>query len=323
MAILRSLMDDNRSLMKRRRKKNIWTGRKFITPAGSGPSRKESQVGTRPKRKKLNMSRQVNSTEQVIRSPPSSLKGRLDAFEAPALRKICDDYISNEFQPFRALISLMSPYKLCRAARSARQRVRNAPIALRAATRHVWLYEEAASRILKLAKFDQVFVSIEKSEIVPRGSNMSKAKILVVDDEPNNQRILTYAQQSRVRKRCHGRWNSPRSTGSRSNHPRPCHPLMSHAGHGWNNSFEGTSIHAAICEPPRHHPHRQRDDDERIRRRAWHSNLSPKNPPAQNGAGAVSTCSVMNRSKNSCNPSLPQPALYSCSAEIVNAGSYI
>ena len=46
------------------------------------------------------MSLEINSTEQVIKIAAITLKGRLDAFEAPALRKICDDYISNEFSHF-------------------------------------------------------------------------------------------------------------------------------------------------------------------------------------------------------------------------------
>lgn len=113
------------------------------------------------------MSLEINSTEQVIKIAAITLKGRLDAFEAPALRKICDDYISNEFSHF--VFDLTDVAMLDSAGLAVlvsvlkRARLKNGDVRL------VWPREEAASRILKLTKFDQVFVSIEKSEIVPRG----------------------------------------------------------------------------------------------------------------------------------------------------------
>ncbi len=43
------------------------------------------------------MSLEINSTEQVIKIAAITLKGRLDAFEAPALRKMCDIYIADKY----------------------------------------------------------------------------------------------------------------------------------------------------------------------------------------------------------------------------------
>ncbi len=113
------------------------------------------------------MSLEINSTEQVIKIAAITLKGRLDAFEAPALRRTCDNYIANEFTHF--VFDLTDVAMLDSAGLAVlvsvlkRTRLKNGDVRL------VWPREEAASRILKLTKFDQVFTSIEKSEIVPRG----------------------------------------------------------------------------------------------------------------------------------------------------------
>lgn len=113
------------------------------------------------------MSLEINPTEQIIKIAAISLKGRLDAFEAPALRKTCDEYIANGFDHFVfdltdvAMIDSAGLAVLVSVLKRARQK--NGDVRL------VWPREEAASRILKLTKFDQVFVSIERSEIVPKG----------------------------------------------------------------------------------------------------------------------------------------------------------
>jgi len=46
------------------------------------------------------MSLEVDTSEQIIKIVTINLHGRLDAFEAPALRKQCDDYLTNEFIHF-------------------------------------------------------------------------------------------------------------------------------------------------------------------------------------------------------------------------------
>ncbi|MFN8400263.1 MAG: STAS domain-containing protein [Anaerolineales bacterium] len=113
------------------------------------------------------MSLEINSAEQIIKIAALTLKGRLDAFEAPILRKACDEYIANDFTHF--VFDLTDVAMLDSAGLAVlvsvlkRARLKNGDVRL------VWPREEAASRILKLTKFDQVFVSIEKSEIVPRG----------------------------------------------------------------------------------------------------------------------------------------------------------
>lgn len=113
------------------------------------------------------MSLEINTVEQVIKIATISLKGRLDAFEAPSLRKTCDTYIANEFNHF--VFDLTDVAMLDSAGLAVlvsvlkRTRLKNGDVRL------VWPREEAASRILKLTKFDQVFVSIDKSEIIPRG----------------------------------------------------------------------------------------------------------------------------------------------------------
>ena len=113
------------------------------------------------------MSLEINSTEQVIKIAAITLKGRLDAFEAPALRKMCDIYMADQYTHF--VFDLTDVSMLDSAGLAVlvsvlkRTRMKNGDVRL------VWPREEAASRILKLTKFDQVFVSIDKSEIIPRG----------------------------------------------------------------------------------------------------------------------------------------------------------
>jgi len=113
------------------------------------------------------MSLEIDAAEQTIKIAVITLKGRLDAFEAPALRKTCDAHLENEFIHF--VFDLTDVSMLDSAGLAAlvsvlkRARMKNGDVRL------VWPREEAASRILKLTKFDQVFASIERSEIVPRG----------------------------------------------------------------------------------------------------------------------------------------------------------
>ena len=113
------------------------------------------------------MSLEINTNEQVIKIATIALKGRLDAFEAPNLRKMVDEYLVKGFSHFvfdltdvevldsAGLAVLVSTLK--------KSRMRDGDIRL------VWPKAEVASRILKLTKFDQVFVSIDRSEIVPKG----------------------------------------------------------------------------------------------------------------------------------------------------------
>ena len=113
------------------------------------------------------MSLEINTSEQLIKIATLTLNGRLDAFEAPTLRKLCDEYIANAYTHFVfdltevAMLDSAGLAVLVSVLRRARMKDGD--------VRLVWPRAEAASRILKLTKFDQVFVSIEKMEIVPKG----------------------------------------------------------------------------------------------------------------------------------------------------------
>lgn len=113
------------------------------------------------------MSLQVNTKEFTIKVVSIELAGRLDAFEVPRLRKVCDDLIAGgsshlvfdltyvDMIDSAGLAVLVSALK--------RTRILNGDVRL------IWPDNPAAARILKLTKFDQVFTSIEPSQIIPRG----------------------------------------------------------------------------------------------------------------------------------------------------------
>ena len=113
------------------------------------------------------MSLEITTNEQMIKIVTIALRGRLDAFEAPELRKKCDEYFENDFTHFVFDLSevtmLDSAGLAVLVSALKRSRLKDGDIRL------VWPIADAASRILKLTKFDRVFVSIEKSEIVPKG----------------------------------------------------------------------------------------------------------------------------------------------------------
>ncbi len=113
------------------------------------------------------MSLEITTSEQVIKIATITLNGRLDAFEAPALRKRIDEYLAAEFSHFvfdLAEVAVLDSAGLAVLVSALkRSRLKNGDIRL------VWPRAEVASRILKLTKFDQVFISIDRSEIVPKG----------------------------------------------------------------------------------------------------------------------------------------------------------
>jgi anti-sigma B factor antagonist len=117
--------------------------------------------------KEANMSLEIDTHEQVIKIALFSLRGRLDAFEAPSLRKRCEEYLADGYTHFvfdLAHVTMLDSAGLAVLVSVLRRtRLANGDVRL------VWPQADAASRILKLTKFDQVFVSIEQSEIVPKG----------------------------------------------------------------------------------------------------------------------------------------------------------
>ncbi len=112
------------------------------------------------------MSLQIFPTEHIIKIVSIVLSGRLDAFDAPALRKICDEFID---AGVIHLVFNLTDVKMIDSAGLAvlvsalkRTRIGGGDVRL------VWPREEAAARILKLTKFDQVFTSIDPSQIIPK-----------------------------------------------------------------------------------------------------------------------------------------------------------
>lgn len=110
---------------------------------------------------------EIKTVEYAIQIIVIAVKGRLDAFEAPGLRKQCEAYLEKGIAHFvfdlSELISLDSAglAVLVSVLKHARQAEGD--------VRLIWPKAEAASRILKLTKFDSVFASIDSSQIVPKG----------------------------------------------------------------------------------------------------------------------------------------------------------
>lgn len=112
------------------------------------------------------MALQIFPTEHIIRIVSIVLSGRLDAFDAPALRKVCDEFIE---AGVIHLVFNLTDVKMIDSAGLAvlisalkRTRLNGGDVRL------IWPHEDAAARILKLTKFDQVFTSIDPSQILPK-----------------------------------------------------------------------------------------------------------------------------------------------------------
>ena len=113
------------------------------------------------------MTLEITPTEHNIKIIVLALNGRLDAFEAPILRKLCDDHLAHGINHFvfdLTEVSMLDSAGLAVLVSALKHsRLANGDVRL------IWPRAEAAARILKLTKFDQVFQSIEPSQIVPRG----------------------------------------------------------------------------------------------------------------------------------------------------------
>ena len=113
------------------------------------------------------MTLEVSLVEYVIRIVAITLQGRLDAFEAPSLRQKCDLLFNEGVIHF---VFDLSDVTMVDSAGLAvlvsilkRTRLKSGDVRL------IWPKTEVAARILKLTRFDQVFVSIDAADIVPRG----------------------------------------------------------------------------------------------------------------------------------------------------------
>lgn len=110
---------------------------------------------------------EIKTTEYTLKIVVIAPQGRVDAFEAPTLRKMCEAYFESGVTHFVFDLSEVTMLDLAGLAVlvSVLKRTRQNE----GEVRLVWPKHEAASRILKLTKFDQVFQSIESSQIVPKG----------------------------------------------------------------------------------------------------------------------------------------------------------
>jgi len=113
------------------------------------------------------MAIQINAIEHVIKILVISLEGRLDEFETPALRKMCDDYLDSGIIHFVFDLSLVTMLDSSGLAVLIsvlkRTRLKDGDVRL------IFPTSPDAMWILKLTKFDQVFKSIEPSQIIPEG----------------------------------------------------------------------------------------------------------------------------------------------------------
>ena len=113
------------------------------------------------------MALQVQMAEHVVRIMVFSLNGVLDAFEAPTLRTRCEYYLDQGMIHFvfdlSAVTMLDSAGLAVLVSVLKRARLKHGDVRL------IWPKSAEAGHILKLTRFDQVFTSIEASEIIPRG----------------------------------------------------------------------------------------------------------------------------------------------------------
>ena len=113
------------------------------------------------------MSLQIETTEHNIRIIVIRLSGRFDAFEAPRVRALVDEHLQSQAIHFvfdLADVEMLDSAGLAvMVSALKRARLQQGDVRL------VWPREEAAARILRLTKFDQVFSSIDPSQIIPSG----------------------------------------------------------------------------------------------------------------------------------------------------------
>jgi anti-anti-sigma factor len=110
----------------------------------------------------------IASREHLIKVIIITLEGRLDAAEAPAVNKLCNEYIENGLIYFvfdlREVSMLDSAGLAVFVNTLKRARIKDGDVRL------VFPTAENALRVLKMNKFDQVFQSIDRSQIETIGN---------------------------------------------------------------------------------------------------------------------------------------------------------
>ena len=109
----------------------------------------------------------IDTTEYIIKIVVIAPQGRVDAFEAPALRKLCEAHLEQGVKHF--VFDLSKTTMLDSAGLAVMVSIFKRARQQDGDVRLIWPKEEVAARILKLTKFDQVFTAIEPSQIVPKG----------------------------------------------------------------------------------------------------------------------------------------------------------
>lgn len=104
----------------------------------------------------------LNLTEHVVRTVVVAPNQRIDAFSAPALRTLLDQQLASGARRFVVDLSavpfLDSAGMAVLVSLLKRSREQGGDVRL------VWPAEEAARRIIKLTKFDRVFLMADSAE---------------------------------------------------------------------------------------------------------------------------------------------------------------
>lgn len=110
---------------------------------------------------------EVEMKEYIFKIIAIAPKGRLDAFQAPQLRKVCEDRLAAGDVHF--VFDLTQVSMLDSAGLAVLVSVLKHSRMAGGDVRLIWPQDQAAARILKLTKFDQVFTSIRPDQIIPAG----------------------------------------------------------------------------------------------------------------------------------------------------------
>ncbi|MFN8411373.1 MAG: STAS domain-containing protein [Anaerolineales bacterium] len=108
---------------------------------------------------------EINTQEYQLKMAVVTLRGRVEISEIPALRKLCDDYLESGVTHF--VFDLSEITMLDSAGLAVLVSVLKRARAKDGDARLVLPKSNAAVQILKLTKFDEVFMTTELSRIIP------------------------------------------------------------------------------------------------------------------------------------------------------------